>query len=366
MSDNTPNAMLADEATQRYYESVSAYRSSEYSASAAYDFRAGWEAAAALRAPTTADDARQVAEQKCDECGGTTRVIALCRKCWFDTDQENIRADNDYIATIAADAAARMRTEMIAWRDHWVEASRRAGGCGSWDEAAAKLDRWITALAMPSPTIAEGGDANGRPASEAQAVDVSEPREGVAAQHFEFTDACALTLAPSSKPGYETLSVYEGETAMKVRLTPEARSALHDTVTPTIAEPSPSNEVDEAMGMAFWREFDALPSGENRRTELAIEAALKARKPSPSQADDAALNDPCIEEIEAVASALYYTQDPINPTPFNVACHPECVELSKRYKRDAALAISVFLRERREILRNLAALAERGANDNHD
>jgi hypothetical protein len=71
-------------------------------------------------------------------------------------------ADDETSATIAADDAvlARMRTEMIAWRDHWIEASRRAGGCGSWDEAAAKLDRWITALATPSPTIAAPSPSN--------------------------------------------------------------------------------------------------------------------------------------------------------------------------------------------------------------
>jgi hypothetical protein len=143
---------------------------------------------------------------------------------------------------------------------------------------------------------------------------------------------------------------------------------------PTIAAPSPSNEVTDEMVEACAKSLltssaDAYHAWLSRTDSAwvvlraAIQAALKAHKPSPSQADDAALNDPCIEEIEAVASALYETQDPINPTPFNVACHPECVELSQRYKRDAALAISVFLRERREILRNRAALAERGASD---
>ena len=49
MTDNPKSlASLADEATERYYKSVSEYRSSEYSANAGYDFRAGWEAAAAL------------------------------------------------------------------------------------------------------------------------------------------------------------------------------------------------------------------------------------------------------------------------------------------------------------------------------
>jgi hypothetical protein len=50
--------------------------------------------------------------------------------------------------------------------------------------------------------------------------------------HFEFTDAYALTLFPSSKPGYETLSIYEGETALKIRLTPEAKDALAATIAP--------------------------------------------------------------------------------------------------------------------------------------
>jgi hypothetical protein len=52
----------------------------------------------------------------------------------------------------------------------------------------------------------------------------------VPAHHFEFTDACALTLASSSKPGYKTLSIFEDETTLKIRLTPVAKSALARTI----------------------------------------------------------------------------------------------------------------------------------------
>jgi hypothetical protein len=70
--------------------------------------------------------------------------------------------------------------------------------------------------------------------------------EDTQVQNFEFTDECALTLHPSSKPGYETLSIYEGETALKIRLTPEARLALAMTV-----EAEPDRVAECTEGCAF-------------------------------------------------------------------------------------------------------------------
>ena len=158
--------------------------------------------------------------------------------------------------------------------------------------------------------------------------------------HFEFTDECALTMRPSSKPGYETLSIYEGETALKIRLTPEAKDALAATIapfpdrevlectehcsfrdrehthyrntvhvapSPTIAAPSPSNEVTAEMveaGTYAALAVDVGPGAPDpccsirdyphpvpatcylckdqmeKVVRVAIEAAMKARKPA--------------------------------------------------------------------------------------
>jgi hypothetical protein len=62
-----------------------------------------------------------IAAPSCDECGGTTKVLTLCQKCWFDADQENIRADNAYIATIAAPSPSHEVTPemLVAFWEVW-------------------------------------------------------------------------------------------------------------------------------------------------------------------------------------------------------------------------------------------------------
>jgi hypothetical protein len=44
--------------------------------------------------------------------------------------------------------------------------------------------------------------------------------------HYEIGDECAMFLKPSSKSGFDTLTILDGDTKLKLRITKEARESL--------------------------------------------------------------------------------------------------------------------------------------------